>query len=179
MTYIVRRAEVRDLEAIFRGRYQVYVEEMGVMPPSADAMVSDPFDWDPTTLNVVVEREGRIVGGARWVMDTGRGTTADKFYDFRDHLPPWAVPGAGSMLWMLPDARGLRGAIADMMAEGLGWCLEQGITHVLATVNPPVAGRFEKVGYRCVGEPFVHQGTQLPVQPMMLLTEAYAAAQAA
>jgi len=171
MSFMVRRAEPRDLEAIFRGRYAVYVEELGAMSERVDGQISDPFDWDPTTLNLVVEHEGRLVGGARWVRDTGRGTTADRYFDFSDHLPPWAVPGAGSMLWMLPEARGVRGLIREMMGKGLTWCVEQGITHVLATVNPPVASRFERVGYERVGVPFLHGAEALPVQPMVLVTE--------
>jgi len=172
MALVVRRAEPRQLEAVFRGRHQVYVEEMGAMTERVDGQISDRFDWASSTLNVVVidDATDRIVGGARWVKDTGRGTTADRYYDFTGHLPGWAVAGAGSMLWMLPEARGRRGVIGEMMAEGLAWCLEQGITHVLATVNPPVAGRFEKVGYRRVGEPFLHGAEALPVQPMVLTT---------
>jgi hypothetical protein len=68
--------------------------------------------------------------------------------------------------------------IPEMMAEGLAWCVEQGVSHVLATVNPPVAARFARVGYEPVGEPFLH-ASGLPVQPMILETAAAAQAQKA
>ncbi|MCA9571434.1 MAG: hypothetical protein KC656_26530, partial [Myxococcales bacterium] len=94
-------------------------------------------------------------------------------------LPEGAWVGAGSMLWMLPEARGVPGIIGEMMAQGLSWSVEQGATHILATVNPPVASRFARVGYRPVGEPFLHGPERLPVQPMLLETGVEVARRAA
>lgn len=172
MEYSVRRAYgPADHDAIYRGRHAVYVDELGAMTPRPEARISDRFDDRTHTLNLVVEREGTIVGGTRFVVDDGTGTTADAYFDFSPWLPDEAWPGAGSMLWMLPDARGLKGMIPEMMAWGLDWITRLGGTHVLATVNPPAAPGFERVGYRRVGEPFLHGPDQLPVQPMMRLTE--------
>jgi N-acyl-L-homoserine lactone synthetase len=172
--FTIRPVRPDENGALFRGRYDVYVEEMQAMPPRADQAVRDRFDDLPGTCNLVVVADAgtpreRLVGGARWVVDIGHGTTADPYYDFTPHLPTDAVRGAGSMLWMKPEARGQRGLIAELMAEGLAWCLEQGISHVLATVNPPVATRFARVGYRPIGSPFQHS-SGLPVQPMILET---------
>jgi N-acyl-L-homoserine lactone synthetase len=169
MGYQIRAARPEERRGVFRGRYEVYVEEMGAMPPNPWRVIRDRFDDRPGTLNLAVFDGERIVGGARWVADRGEGTTADAYYDFSPHLPEGALRGAGSMLWMAPEARGQRGLIGELMAEGLSWCIEEGISHVLATVNPPVASRFARVGYRPVGSPFVHD-SGLPVQPMMLET---------
>jgi len=169
MEYQIRAARPEERRRVFRGRYDVYVDEMGAMPPNPRREVRDRFDELPSTLNLTVVDGLRIVGGARWVVDRGQGTTADAYYDFRPHLPADALRGAGSMLWMAPEARGQKGLIARLMAEGLSWCIDEGISHVLATVNPPVASRFAKVGYRPVGEAFTHD-SGLPVQPMILET---------
>lgn len=159
-----------DHEAVYRGRHAVYVDEMGAMPARLDGVIRDRFDARLSTLNLIVERAGNILGGARFVADVGDGTTADQYFDFGPHLPYDARVGAGSMLWMLREARGIRGLIRDMMDIGHRWCEDMGLTHVLATVNPPVASRFAKVGYRLVGEPFLHGPERLPVQPMVLET---------
>jgi len=172
--FTIRPAHPGERGELFRGRYDVYVREMQAMPPRPDEAIRDTFDDLDETLNLVVVRDDggrspRLVGGARWVADRGRGTTADGYYDFSPHLPTWARRGAGSMLWMRPEARGQKGLIGDMMAEGLEWCIEQGVSHVLATVNPPVAPRFARVGYEPVGRPFRHS-SGLPVQAMILET---------
>jgi len=170
----VRPARPDEAAELYRGRHEVYVREMRAMPPRPDGQIRDRFDGRPHTLNLaVVADDGtprkRIVGGARWVVDGGTGTTADAYFDFAPHLPPDALRGAGSMLWMLPEARGQRGLVGELMAEGLAWSIEQGVSHILATVNPPVASRFARVGYEPVGHPFLH-ATGLPVQPMVLAT---------
>jgi N-acyl-L-homoserine lactone synthetase len=169
MGYIVRAASTSsDEAAVFRGRHLVYVDEMKAMPPTLSGTVQDRFDGRPDTLNLVVDLDGAIVGGARFVVDTGQGTTADAYYDFGPHLPSEAVRGAGSMLWMLKSARGERGLITQMMRVGMEWSEDQGVTHILATVNPHVASRFSRVGYVPLGDPFVDPKTGLPVQPMVL-----------
>jgi len=171
--FVVRTASgPGDHEAVYRGRHAVYVDEMGAMMPRPDGRIRDRFDARPNTLNLVVDHGGVLVGGARFVADDGTGTTADQYFDFDPHLPEGALAGAGSMLWMLPVGRGIKGLITEMMSQGLGWCLDQGLTHVLATVNPPVAARFARVGYRPIGEPFLHGPDKLPVQPMVLETGA-------
>lgn len=168
--YVVRPAVgLADHEAVYRGRHTVYVEEMGAMGARPFRRIRDRFDTQPHTLNLVADKGG-VLGGARFVLDDGGGTTADRYFDFRPHLPEGAWVGAGSMLWMLPAARGTPGLIREMMDVGHRWLAEQGATHVLATVNPPVAPRFARVGYRSIGEPFLHGPDALPVQPMVLET---------
>ena len=170
MAYVIRIASSEaDREAVFRGRHRVYVDEMGAMPPRMDGFIRDVFDDSPSAVNLVVcNEDGRVVGGARFMADSGSGTTADEYFDFGPHLPNGALRGAGSMLWMLPEARGVKGLIHDLMTAGHVWSNEQGLTHILATVNPPVADRFARVGYRRVGDAFLHGATQLPIQPMLL-----------
>jgi N-acyl-L-homoserine lactone synthetase len=170
MSYDVRAATTAaDREAVFRGRHRVYVDEMGAMSPRVDGMIRDAVDDAAGTLNLVIcDETGRIVGGARFMADEGRGTTADAYYDFSPHLPANAQRGAGSMLWVLEEARGVPGLVPRLMAAGHAWAAERGLTHLLATVNPPVAPRFARAGYVPVGEPFTHQPSNLPVQPMLL-----------
>lgn len=169
MGFAIRAARPGEGWRVFRGRYEVYVEEMGAMPPNPAREIRDRFDDLPGTLNLLVTEGLRILGGARWVADRGWGTTADAYYDFRPHLPDGAQCGAGSMLWMLPEGRGRKGVIRALMEAGRDWCVREGLSHVLATVNPPVAGRFEKAGYRPLGDAFLHT-SGLPVQPMVLET---------
>jgi N-acyl-L-homoserine lactone synthetase len=169
-----------EREALLRGRYAVYVEEMGAMPPSPDRRITDAFDDLPDTLHLVAAApEGHIVAGSRFVADGGAGTTADSLFDFGRWLPPGARRGAGSMLWALPEARGAPGLVRGLMDLGLQWSIDQGVTHILATVNPPVAERFARVGYRPVGDVFVHGPHRLPIQPMILETGVPAYARAA
>jgi hypothetical protein len=166
---LVVRAAVSDadLEAVYRGRHRVYAEEMGAMARRPDRRIRDAYDTRASTLNLVIDGPVGIVGGARFVVDEGEGTTADAYFDFRPFLPPDARRAAGSMLWLLPEARGRRGLIAELMAQGHGWVADRRASHVLATVNPDVADRFSRVGYRSIGSPFVHGADRLPVQPMV------------
>lgn len=158
----------KEREAVFRGRHRVYVEELGVMPPRPSGMVTDRFDRLDGTLNLAAVLDGRIVGGARFVVDRGHGTPVDDRFDFAAHLPVDAVGAGGSMLWVLPEARGRRDLVPRMMKAGHLWCADQGATHVLGTVNPRRAAGFRRAGYHPVGQAFTHEGSGLPMLPVVL-----------
>lgn len=162
----IRFAEtVEDLDALFRLRHRVYVEEKGWFPGEHDGRVTDRFDAYPNKVNVIAVVEGQVVGGARFVEASPVGTPADYFFDFSPFLPPDAKVGSGGMLCLAPDLRKTGGLVSSMIGMGYHWALGRGLTHLVVPFNPQVAPAFVAAGVRPVAPEFVHEKSGLPVVP--------------
>lgn len=159
---------VADVEkdAVYQGRYKVYVEEMGVMPQREDGRVIDYFDTFAKTANIACYRQGRIVGGVRLTIGGDvLGTPADFYFDYASLLPENALPVSTSMLFLEQEFRGHPQLLMGMFLMGYFWAVSKGGTHLLAPVNPPVGRNLKRVGFEQVGEDFEHHG--LPIRPML------------
>ena len=75
------------LDGIFQIRHKVYCEEEGYIAPRDNGRLIDRFDTFPTTTNLAVLYEGRVVGGMRLTLDSEIGIPEDDYYDFRRHIP--------------------------------------------------------------------------------------------
>lgn len=157
-----------ELDAVFRLRHQVMVEEEAYMPPRRDERIYDRFDAYPTTANVVAIVEERIVGSIRFIEETYAGTTAEEYFDFHPFLPPGARPCASSLLVVARDYRHVPRLTFAMNGMGYYWSLKRGLTHVLAPANPERRDAFIRSGHKVVAPEFFHSSKKLPVLPMIL-----------
>lgn len=159
-----------DLDAVFRLRHQVYVEEEGYMTPHADLRIADRFDAFPTTVNIAALVDGRVVGSIRYVEPSVAGTPADEFFDFTPYLPPeGARVGSASMLCVARDYRHVPRLKMAMIGMAHYWAISKGITHLLGPGNPEAESFLRRVmGYRPVAPRFYHEGKQLHTLPMIV-----------
>jgi cyclic nucleotide-binding protein/N-acyl amino acid synthase FeeM len=149
----VRFAEsTDDLDALFRLRHRVYVEEKGWFPGQQDGRVIDRFDAYPNKVNVIAVVEGQVVGGVRFVESSPVGMPADYFFDFAPFLPTGARVGSASL-------------VSSMFGMGYHWALGRGMTHLVGPFNPAVAPAFLATGVRPVAPEFIHEESGLPVVP--------------
>jgi GNAT superfamily N-acetyltransferase len=157
-----------ELDALFRGRHATYVEKGGYMPATHDKRIYDRFDAFPSTVNFVAYADGKLVGGVRVMRDDGAGTHADDYFDFGPYLPARAVVGSGSQLWVDPAFRGRGHVVPMLMNLSFYYLAAQGVTHMVATVNPEVEDRFFACGYEPLGPVLHNQEKGVPFRPCML-----------
>ena len=149
-------ASAEELDAIFCGRYEAYVDELAMRRPAPERRLVDRFDAFPLTANLLAELDGRVVGGIRLVPASGIGTPADTYFDFTPHLPDGCQHGSLSMHWIARALRGTSGLNSSLMAAFYELARARGLTHVVAPLNPEVWPGYERAGWRCVHEAFDH-----------------------
>jgi N-acyl-L-homoserine lactone synthetase len=165
----IRFAETTsDLDALFRLRHRVYVEENKWFPPQREGRLVDRFDAFENTVNVIAVVQGQVVGGVRFVEAGPVGLPADYFFDFSPFLPDGARVASASMLCLEPHLRNSGGLVSAMLGMGYHWALNRGLTHLVAPSNPSLAPAFLGTGVRPVAEEFIHEETGLPVLPTIL-----------
>jgi hypothetical protein len=94
--YSVRRVPPEDISDVLRARYRVYVETDGWLPPNPQHEVGDRYDYLPTSIHIVAEHEGSIVGGLRLTIWSRDGLPA---YDYSiSTFPSTSRPGIRKLL---------------------------------------------------------------------------------
>jgi N-acyl-L-homoserine lactone synthetase len=173
MSVRIKLAETtEELDAVFRLRHRVLVEEEGYVRGVPEGRLSDRFDAYPTTANVIAVVEGQVVGAIRFMEASAAGTSADEFFDFRPHLPPGARIASSSMLVVARAYRKVPRLVFALNGMGYSWAAARGVTHLLAPANPQRRAAFEAVGHKVVAPEFFHRRKQLPVLPMILEVDA-------
>lgn len=153
-------------EAIFRGRYQVYVEEMGAMPSQETQMILDSFDTFNATVNIACIADKEVIGGLRMTEKLAPlGTPADHLFDFSPYYPPEAKCVSSSMLFMRKPYRGRSELVMGLFLMGYFWAVKRGAEYLLAPVNPPVGAKLKRMGFKQVADDGESHG--LPIRPML------------
>jgi N-acyl-L-homoserine lactone synthetase len=169
MTVRIREARTSaELDAVFRVRHQVFVEEERYMPARDDRRIADRFDAYPSSTNIVALVDGRIVGSIRFMERSAAGLSTDEFYDFTQHFPPTARDGCSGMLVVARNYRSTPRLVVSMIAMGYLWAASRGLTRLLGAINPERLDAFRNTGYRQVAPRFHHERRKLDVIPMVL-----------
>jgi hypothetical protein len=173
MTVRVRIARTtEELDAVFRLRHQVFVEEEHYMPPRSDRRIADRFDAYPTTANIVAIVEGRIVGAIRFLERSVAGVSTDEFFDFTPFVPAGICDGSSGMLVLARRYRSVPRLVVSMVGMGYYWAASRGIELLLGAINPERREAFLRSGYREVAPEFHHEERGLDVQPVILELDA-------
>ncbi|MDE0892992.1 MAG: cyclic nucleotide-binding domain-containing protein [Planctomycetota bacterium] len=157
-----------ELDAVFRIRHEVFVEEEGLLSPTPSGRFVDRFDAFPGVANVFATVEGQVVGSMRFMEYSEAGASPDDYYDFSAFIKEAERPGAHSQLIIRKDYRGLPGLTFSMIAMGYMWCIQRGLTHLTGAANPAVVPLFAKAGWELLGEEFHDEKLGAPVQPITL-----------
>jgi N-acyl-L-homoserine lactone synthetase len=157
-----------ELDALFRARHRVFIEQMKYGAPQPDGRCFDRFDAFPGTVNFVAVCEDEIVGGVRGVEMGTLGTPADAFFDFHPHLPRGARVNNAGMFFVSPQARNRARIMFWLQGLGFLWAQENGYTHLTTIAAPLVESMHQRVGWRPLAERFVHAQTGLHAMPMVV-----------
>lgn len=74
---IVRVTGAEDLESLYRFRHDVYVDDLGWLPPSSDRMARDVYD-DFAFNYAAFDEHDRVVGSVRIVADSPMGLPLER-----------------------------------------------------------------------------------------------------
>ena len=168
MSFRVRIAATpREVDAVFRLRHRVFVEE-GYMDARPDGRIFDHFDAYPGTVNIVAVVADTVIGAVRYMQPTDAGSSVEEFFDPRPLAPLGARLAVGSLLVVDPAYRGQPRVTVNLTAMGFYWAASLGLTHIVGVVNPDREEGFARSGFRRLG-PVIHSDRirRVPVQPMI------------
>lgn len=164
----IRRAESpEDIEALFRFRYAVYVEEMNRAQRHADHLlrrIEEPLD--ATGANFIALVNDRVVGSIRW--NSGANTDFGEYAEFysMECAGPYFPRHCGitTKLMVSPEYR--RSALGiQLCLAGYEYARNAGLVADFMDCNPHLERQFLQFGYRMYRERFQHPeyGTVLPM----------------
>jgi len=156
-----------DIDAIFKLRHKVFHEEENLLAENPTGRLMDRFDAFPTTSNLVVKKEGNVVGSLRLSLDTRIGLPADEYFDFRPHLPEDAFIMHCGMFCVSQAYRSPK-ITSGLMLMATYFGISNNVTHVVAPINPAIARLLKRVGYEQVGEEFTEESTNARMMPLVL-----------
>ncbi len=152
MTPTLRFASTpEDREAVYRLRYDVYVEELGhsFELPAGDERLPDP-PARPSRL-LMAEAEGALLGTLAfdWGGDRGFDAETSQTYRLAEFLA--VLPPAGLLVFhrflTTPEAR--LGPAPELLLEGLlRFALEQGVRAIFCDCRPHLLNAYLRLGFR-------------------------------
>jgi hypothetical protein len=168
---VIRRAESStDLEALYRFRYAIYVEEMGRPQRYADHVrrcIEEPLD--ATAANFIAIKDDAIVGCVRW--NSGQNT------DFGEYIALYEMHRAGACFpkqcgittKLMVDAAHRRSVLPVLLCRaGYTYARHQGLLVDFMDCNSHLEEQFAQFGYRSYRDRIEHPEYG-DVLPMVLL----------
>ena len=170
MTTCIKTARSTDeIDGVFRARYRIYVEQEHYMKPRNDRRIFDRFDAYPSTANIILADNSRVVGGVRFMEQAVAGTSGDEFFEFSAYLPQKdEKTGSGSMLFLESSYRDARGLSFKLMAMGFYWAHCRKISFITGVINPESERFFLRFGFRMLASPMYDDERQLHFIPVLL-----------
>jgi N-acyl-L-homoserine lactone synthetase len=158
-----------ELDAVFRLRHKVFVEEERYMQERPDRRIIDRFDAFPTTTNVIAVVDGRVVGSMRITEESDAGTSADTFFDFDRYVPSdTGRVGSASQTCIERAYRKTHGLTFALMGMAYHYAIMRGLTMLKTVINPLIEPLVRKTGWVAVAPKFFHEQYCLHCLPMIL-----------
>jgi len=148
-----------EIEAAQRLRRQIYVDELGIVPPDHAYVVQDRLvdPYDAWSSHLLLRCDGRDVGTVRVTEAADGPLELDESTDVRPHLPAGARPGELTRFMVLREVR--RSQAAPLLLYGAFRVLVAGgSTHLVAAARVGSLGQYyRRAGLRLLGaEPFTY-----------------------
>ncbi len=164
---ITTARDASTIDDVLKLRHKVFSEEESFFSSTPDKRVIDRFDAFPSNHNLVVICDDHVIGSLRFTFDSDMGVPADEYFDFRSHLPEGATVAGCGMYCVTKPYRNAKMALSlILMASYLG--ISQGVSHVIAPVNPQIARMLKRVGFQALGDEMTDAHLGLRIVPMML-----------
>lgn len=164
----IKVADTTDLiDQAFRLRHKVFVEQEGLLQGKEDKRILDRFDAFPSSANLVAMHGDKAVGTFRLSIDSSQGMPADDYFNFRDHLPEDATIMHCGLFCVDKDFR-CTGMAMGLILMSSYFALTKNVTHIVAPINPVIAGLLRRIGFTQVGEVFNDPHAGVPVMPLIM-----------
>lgn len=169
-TNIVLAKTAKEIDEVFKIRYKVFSKEESLIGANEEGRLFDRFDTFPSTKNLIVTVENNVVGSMRLTLDSEMGLPADEYFNFREFLPDDAFILHAGMFCISKEFRNPR-ASSDLILMSSYYGISQGVTHVVAPINPKIANLLKRIGFNTVGNQFFDPHLNTPMLPMVLKTD--------
>ena len=152
----------KELDDVFRLRYDVYVAERGKFATDPrNPRIVDHFDAVPDVANVVAYDGDLAIAAMRINRDTPIGLPAESYFDFseiraglqRECKGESLNIVGGSMLAIRSEYRNRRNVIFALFKEAAGVMYSWGATHVIGSVRADTLSLYHRIGFETVAEP--------------------------
>jgi N-acyl-L-homoserine lactone synthetase len=161
------------LRRIFRVRYLVYHDEMGLTPANSKREVNDGFDYLDSTINFLALHQGRPVGALRLVEWSEKGFYMDDVFgnELKTYRDEQNLRESGcaelSRFVVLKEYRGLTSCVtAHLVAAIYSHCTKNNIEDIFIAANPEKQRLYQRAGFRAIGQPRVYPAVGRPGIPM-------------
>ncbi len=168
MSFKIKLADTTDLvDNSFKLRHHVFAEEEGLLKATTEGRLFDRFDAYPTTRILILTTKDKVVGTLRMVHDSSEGLPADEYYDFRKHLPENSNLMHIGYFCISGEHRSSR-LTAGLTLMSAYYAVSQGVTHIVAPINPKIARLLKRIGFVALGDEFIEPHTGVPMLPLLL-----------
>jgi len=164
-----------EKQAIYRHRYEIYVEEMdryhGISDHENRVMVEDV---DELSRFLYAELDGVVVGSMRWTWG-GDSSFAKRHIDqymlqpFLDCLPPGQLI-VGERFMVSPDYRGTD-LLSRMFVRYMNFCNENRIQLVFGDCEPHLLNMYQGLGFRTYSDRNINSTETGYLIPLVLVPE--------
>lgn len=159
----------KDLDEVFKLRYEVFIEQDEWLPPREDKRFVDRFDAFNTSVNFMVFVDDVLVGTVRLTKDSEVGISADDYYDFRQHILDENTNLVGIGRLCIKDKyRGSLPILNSLMKMSFYWAISNHATHLVIPLNPSLEHLMHRCGFQRVAEPTKNEATLHDILPMMV-----------
>lgn len=157
----------KDIDSVFRLRHLVFVEQENKLHANREKRIFDRFDAFPSTVQMMAQQQGQTIGAMRFSIDDVCGLPADEYFDFRPFLPEDAKTMHVGMFCVHKDFRGDKITLGIILMAAY-YAISNGITHVVAPINPALALMLKRIGFKQVGELFYEPHLDHDVLPLLM-----------
>ncbi len=156
-----------DVEKVWRLRYEVYCEELGVEPENRSGIMTDEFD-DYSMQLLAVDGSNQAVGTLRVVSDGPKGLPIEADYPLREYMEAHGISKAaegGRFAIGTGVPRESRGMVAFGLFKLLvDYCRRSGTNDIFHTTHLRIYEKYEMPGFTQIGEPFEYPGALAGIQ---------------
>ncbi len=150
-----------ELDAVFKLRHQVFIEEGTYFAPREDKRLVDRFDAFNTSVNFMAVVDDVLVGVIRLTLNSSVGIPADAYYNFHQHLPENARVISAGQLCIQAHYRGNLPLLNSLMTMAFYWAISKQATHIVAPFNPPLKTVMQRCGFSPVSEIIAVHGVKI------------------
>ena len=178
MTIKIKIAKTaKEIDDVFRLRYDVYVKEEGLYGDAYDAhqRIIDQFDVVPGAANIIAYNGDEPIATIRINGDTEIGLPLDELYDYSPYraseLAKDSVStfGCAGMLAIKAKWRNKRKVIYALLKTAIGIGADWGSSHVLLSIRKETLSMYGRIGFEKVGEEKWIEEIQAYIFPMAAL----------
>lgn len=154
------------LDDVFKFRHHVFVEQMKVGVTHINKRIFDRFDAYPTSRNLVVTEESKVVGCMRLTMDSRVWLPLEQYFNFRAHIASNEHLMSCDMYCEDTNRKDYWLAVhLLLMASYYG--ISHGATYLVSAMDANIAHLFNRIGFKIIGDEFTNEVGQ-KVVPIML-----------